>query len=60
MQNVNVSSVRAPVLVKWDPKNLEIRTRTVERTLEPLVIQVSNVDSNDLCRSKQTPAPDGS
>lgn len=27
--------------LKWDPKNLEIRTRSVEKTLEPLVIQVS-------------------
>ena len=25
---------------KWDPKNLEIRTMSVERTLEPLVLQV--------------------
>ncbi len=28
------------VTLKWDPKNLEIRTMSVERTLEPLVIQV--------------------
>lgn len=27
--------------LKWDPKNLEIRTTSVERTLEPLVIQVN-------------------
>lgn len=33
----NINSVN----LKWDPKNLEIRTRTVEKTLEPLVIQVS-------------------
>ena len=26
--------------LKWNPKNLEIKTRTVERTLEPLVMQV--------------------
>lgn len=36
--DVNVNSVN----LKWDPKNLEIRTRTVEKTLEPLVIQVSD------------------
>ena len=30
----------APVVLKWDPKNLEIRTMSVEKTLEPLVIQV--------------------
>lgn len=31
----------APITLKWNPKNLEIKTRGVERTLEPLVIQVS-------------------
>lgn len=36
-QDLNITSVN----LKWDPKNLEIRTRTVEKTLEPLVIQVS-------------------
>ena len=30
-----------PVILKWDPKNLEIRTMSVEKTLEPLVIQVN-------------------
>ena len=25
---------------RWDPKNLEIKTRSVEMTLEPLVMQV--------------------
>ena len=30
----------APVVLKWDPKNLEIRTMSVEKTLEPLVLQV--------------------
>lgn len=27
--------------MKWDPKNLEIRTMSVEKTLEPLVLQVN-------------------
>ena len=27
----------------WNPKHLEIRTRTVEKTLEPLVMQVSRL-----------------
>ena len=27
--------------IRWDPKNLEIRTKSVEKTLEPLVTQVS-------------------
>lgn len=30
--------------IKWDPKNLEIRTHSVEKTLEPLVMQVSFLD----------------
>ena len=34
---------RGPVELKWDPNNLEIRTTTVERTLEPLVIQVTTL-----------------
>lgn len=29
--------------IKWDPKNLEIKTRSVEKTLEPLVIQVTTL-----------------
>lgn len=29
------------ITLKWDPKNLEIRTNSVEKTLEPLVRQVS-------------------
>jgi len=32
------------IVLKWDPKNLEIRTRTVELTLEPLVMQVTLED----------------
>lgn len=28
---------------KWDPKNLEIRTMSVEKTLEPLVLQVTTL-----------------
>lgn len=28
------------IVLRWDPKNLEIRTRSVEVTLEPLVMQV--------------------
>lgn len=32
-----------PITLKWDPKNLEIRTMSVEKTLEPLVLQVSSV-----------------
>nr|CAB3234268.1 catenin alpha-2 [Phallusia mammillata] len=31
---------------KWNPKNLEIRTLSVEKTLEPLVIQVTTLVNN--------------
>ena len=31
------------VSFNWSPKNLEIKTRTVERTLEPLVMQVKKL-----------------
>lgn len=33
----------APMSLKWDPKNLEIRTLSVEKTLEPLVLQVTTL-----------------
>jgi len=32
--------------LKWNPKNLEIKTRTVEKTLEPLVMQVTTLVSS--------------
>ncbi|KAL7637222.1 UNVERIFIED_CONTAM: hypothetical protein RMT77_011934 [Armadillidium vulgare] len=32
-----------PISFKWDLKNLEIKTRSVEKTLEPLVIQVTTL-----------------
>ena len=32
--------VGSEVSFTWNPKHLEIRTRTVEKTLEPLVMQV--------------------
>lgn len=35
-----------PMTLKWDPKNLEIRTMSVEKTLEPLVVQVSFKESS--------------
>ena len=35
------NQAHGPTALKWDPKNLEIRTTSVERTLEPLVIQVA-------------------
>ncbi|XP_045509176.1 catenin alpha [Colias croceus] len=42
--------------LKWDPKNLEIRTMSVERTLEPLVLQVTTlVNSKDKTAKKKRP-----
>ncbi|XP_049884079.1 catenin alpha isoform X2 [Pectinophora gossypiella] len=42
--------------LKWDPKNLEIRTTSVERTLEPLVLQVTTlVNSKDKAAKKKRP-----
>ncbi|XP_064292985.1 catenin alpha isoform X2 [Plodia interpunctella] len=42
--------------LKWDPKNLEIRTTSVERTLEPLVLQVTTlVNSKDRAANKKRP-----
>lgn len=38
-----MTSATSPIILKWDPKSLEIRTLTVERLLEPLVTQVSCV-----------------
>ena len=41
-----MSSISSPasgsLQIKWDPKNLEIRTKSVEKTLEPLVTQVTS------------------
>nr|KAF6429164.1 catenin alpha 2 [Molossus molossus] len=36
-----MTSATSPIILKWDPKSLEIRTLTVERLLEPLVTQVT-------------------
>ncbi|XP_064465746.1 catenin alpha-like [Ornithodoros turicata] len=39
-----MSAMEPPtVALKWDPKNLEIKTLSVEKTLEPLVIQVTTL-----------------
>ncbi|XP_071947056.1 catenin alpha-2-like [Antedon mediterranea] len=38
-----MTGVLGTLTVKWDPKNLEIRTYSVEKTLEPLVIQVTTL-----------------
>uniref|UniRef100_A0A4W3IQS3 Catenin alpha-2 n=1 Tax=Callorhinchus milii TaxID=7868 RepID=A0A4W3IQS3_CALMI len=38
-----MTAATSPILLKWDPKSLEIRTVTVERLLEPLVTQVTTL-----------------
>uniref|UniRef100_A0A6I8PL86 Catenin alpha-2 n=1 Tax=Xenopus tropicalis TaxID=8364 RepID=A0A6I8PL86_XENTR len=38
-----MSSATSPIILKWDPKSLEIRTLTVESLLEPLVTQVTTL-----------------
>ncbi|XP_050434704.1 catenin alpha isoform X4 [Adelges cooleyi] len=43
-----------PITLKWDPKNLEIRTMSVEKTLEPLVLQVTTlVNTKGTSRKKK-------
>ncbi|XP_067656679.1 catenin alpha-2-like isoform X1 [Haliotis asinina] len=39
--------------LKWDPKNLEIRTKSVEKTLEPLVTQVTTLVNQNGPSSKK-------
>ena len=34
------SQIAANLGLQWNPKHLEIKTRSVEKTLEPLVMQV--------------------
>ncbi|XP_022288187.1 catenin alpha-2-like isoform X3 [Crassostrea virginica] len=50
-------SVGSPMVgslqVKWDPKNLEIRTMSVEKTLEPLVTQVTTLVNQKSPSSKK-------
>uniref|UniRef100_A0A8D0XIR1 Catenin alpha 2 n=1 Tax=Sus scrofa TaxID=9823 RepID=A0A8D0XIR1_PIG len=40
---IHMTSATSPIILKWDPKSLEIRTLTVERLLEPLVTQVTTL-----------------
>lgn len=42
----SVVSSNSGIVTKWNPKNLEIRTLSVEKTLEPLVIQVTTLVNN--------------
>ena len=40
-----MASPTGSLQIRWDPKNLEIRTKSVEKTLEPLVTQVGVLGS---------------
>ncbi|NXI26450.1 CTNA2 protein, partial [Sterrhoptilus dennistouni] len=40
-----MTSATSPIILKWDPKSLEIRTLTVERLLEPLVTTLVNTSN---------------
>ena len=42
----NMSSAASNLGIHWNPKNLEIKTRSVEKTLEPLVMQASDKPSS--------------
>ena len=41
------------VTLKWNPKNLEIKTRSVEKNLEPLVMQVTTLVSSKSPQKKK-------
>ena len=49
MRNMSSSDLS----LKWNPKNLEIKTRTVEKTLEPLVMQVTTLVSSKTSAKKK-------
>lgn len=40
---LNTMTEFGTLTLKWDPKHLEIRTMSVEKTLEPLVLQVTTL-----------------
>jgi hypothetical protein len=40
MENYENGGSSAQTVLNWNPNNLEIRTRSVEETLAPLVLQV--------------------
>uniref|UniRef100_A0A0B7AJ53 Catenin alpha n=1 Tax=Arion vulgaris TaxID=1028688 RepID=A0A0B7AJ53_9EUPU len=41
--SLSPSAGQGSIQVRWNPKNLEIRTKSVEKTLEPLVTQVTTL-----------------
>ncbi|XP_064121957.1 catenin alpha-like [Macrobrachium nipponense] len=53
-ESPTVESQHETLLLRWDIKNIEIRTRSVEKTLEPLVMQVTTlVNSSGSSKKKK-------
>ena len=46
--NINgaMTAQQAATVLNWNPKHLDIKTRSVEKTLEPLVLQVTTLVSS--------------
>ena len=44
---------QADMALNWNPKHLEIKTRSVEKTLEPLVMQVTTLVSSKSPQKKK-------
>ena len=41
-----MTAQQAATILNWNPKHLDIKTRSVEKTLEPLVLQVTTLVSS--------------
>ena len=50
---VNMSNAASNLGLNWNPKHLEIKTRSVEKTLEPLVMQVTTLVSSKSPQKKK-------
>ncbi|CRK88635.1 CLUMA_CG002365, isoform B [Clunio marinus] len=51
---MTMADIVGSIAARWDPKNLEIRTMSVEKTLEPLVLQVTTlVNSKSTSKKKK-------
>ncbi len=44
--NGGMTAQQAATVLNWNPKHLDIKTRSVEKTLEPLVLQVTTLVSS--------------
>jgi catenin alpha len=51
--NNNMSQAASNLGLNWNPKHLEIKTRSVEKTLEPLVFQVTTLVSSKSPQKKK-------